>query len=150
MSSCANLAMEETYSMNDALKLPLPKIDPLNKPFWEFARAGKLAVQKCNACGDRHFPPGPVCPECLAISQSWEVVSGKGKIFSWAEFHHAYWDEVRAGLPYNVCMVQLDEGPILISNLVGVPLQEARLGMPVTVVFEEITDDICLPKFTRV
>lgn len=127
---------------------PLPTIDPLNRPFWDLARQGKLSVQRCTACGDRHFPPGPVCPACLGDTQEWEVVSGKGTLLSWVTFHRAYWNGFAADLPYDVCLVQLDEGPLLVSNLVGASGDEVAAGDRLEVVFERATDEISLPKFT--
>ncbi|MGE0719900.1 MAG: Zn-ribbon domain-containing OB-fold protein, partial [Alphaproteobacteria bacterium] len=93
---------------------PLPKLDALNRPFWELARDHKLAVKTCDACGHRHFPPGPVCPACLGKEQSWEVVSGRGTLLSWVTFHRAYWGGFAGDLPYDVCLVELDEGPVLV------------------------------------
>lgn len=127
---------------------PLPLIDPLNRPFWDLARQGKLSVQRCTACGDRHFPPGPVCPACLGDTQEWEVVSGKGTLLSWVTFHRAYWNGFAGDLPYDVCLVQLDEGPLLVSNLVGAAGGEVAVGDRLEVVFERATDEISLPKFT--
>ena len=126
---------------------PLPKIDPVNQRFWDHARDERLAVQRCDACGDVHFPPSPVCPNCLSEDQSWQVVSGRGTLESWVEFHRAYWDGFKDELPYGVCLVRLAEGPLLVSNLVGGDAG-ARLGAPVQVVFEKVTDTVTLPKFT--
>jgi uncharacterized protein len=127
---------------------PLPVIDPLSRPFWDLARQGKLAVQACRGCGDRHFPPGPVCPRCLSGDQEWQAVSGKGSLLSWVTFHRAYWDGFAPDLPYDVCLVQLDEGPLLVSNLVGAAGREVQVGARLAVVFEQATDEITLPKFT--
>lgn len=129
---------------------PLPTLDPFTRPFWDLAREGKLAVQRCVACGHRHFPPGPVCPSCLAAEQSWDVVSGKATLLSWVTFHHPYWDGFAKELPYDVCLVQLDEGPLLVSNLVGTAGREVAVGERVEVVFEKATDTITLPKFRPV
>jgi uncharacterized protein len=125
---------------------PLPKIDPLNRPFWDHAREGRLAIQVCNACKDAHFPPSPVCPNCLSEDQAWQPVSGRGTLESWIEFHRAYWDGFKDDLPYSVCLVRLAEGPLLVSNLVG-DAAKAKLGAAVHVVFEQATDAVTLPKF---
>ena len=126
---------------------PLPKIDPLNQPFWDAARAGKLVVQTCRACGDAHFPPSPVCPECLAPDQTWCEASGRGTLESWIEMHRAYWAGFRDALPYSVCLVRLEEGPLLVSNLLA-GAAGAKLGAAVRVVFEPVTETVTLPKFT--
>jgi len=125
---------------------PLPKIDPLNGPFWDHAREGRLAVQVCNVCKDAHFPPSPVCPNCLSEDQAWQPVSGRGTLESWIEFHRAYWDGFKDDLPYSVCLVRLAEGPLLVSNLVG-DAAKAKLGAAVNVVFEQATEEVTLPKF---
>jgi uncharacterized OB-fold protein len=126
---------------------PLPQITPLNRAFWEHARAHQLALQTCDACGDMHFPESPVCPKCLSASQSWRTVSGRGTLESWVEFHRAYWDGFVGELPYSACLVKLAEGPVIVSNLVG-SAEGARLGAPLHVVFEDVTDEITLPKFS--
>ncbi len=125
---------------------PLPKINALNRPFWEAAQKEKLVVQVCAACGDRRFPPSPVCPQCLSADHDWVEVSGLGTLESWVDFHRAYWDGFRDALPYRVCLVRLAEGPLLVSNLVG-NSDGAKLGAPVRVVFEAVTADVTLPKF---
>jgi uncharacterized OB-fold protein len=125
---------------------PLPKIDPVNRPFWDHAREGRLAIQVCNVCKDAHFPPSPVCPSCLSEDQAWQPVSGRGTLESWVEFHRAYWDGFKDDLPYSVCLVRLAEGPLLVSNLVG-DAAKAKLGAAVNVVFEQATDEVTLPKF---
>lgn len=125
---------------------PLPRIDTLNKPFWDAAHEGKLVVQSCDACHDVRFPPSPVCPKCLSGAQSWTPVSGTGTLESWVDFHRAYWNGYKDDLPYRVCLVRLDEGPLLVSNLVG-SSDGAKLGAPVRVVFDRVTGDVTLPKF---
>ncbi|NDG47978.1 MAG: hypothetical protein EBY30_02675 [Rhodospirillales bacterium] len=129
---------------------PRPKIDNVSRGFWDNARAGKLSIQTCQACGHSHFPGSPVCPKCLSEDQVWAEVSGKGKLLSWVRFHRAYWDGFRAELPYLVCLVGLEEGPLLVSNLVGAVLEEPTgsiIGSAVEVVFEKVDDEFTLPKF---
>jgi len=131
--------------MPDVYSKPLPRVTPLDRPFWENSRQSRLVVQHCEACGDAHFPPSPVCPSCLSAQQSWRAASGRGTLESWVDFHRAYWDGFKDELPYRVCLVRLDEGPILASNLVGGGAP--KIGAPVHVVFEKATDEIVLPKF---
>ncbi len=125
---------------------PLPVVDALTRGFWEHARAGRLAVQACKTCGDLHFPASPVCPACLSDAQEWRPMTGRGTIESWVEFHRAYWPGFQAELPYRVCLVRLEEGPLLLSNLVG---EGGDIGYAIHAVFEEVTAEITLPKFTR-
>ena len=126
---------------------PLPNITPLTRGFWDHARQNQLAMQVCTACGDIHFPASPVCPKCLSDKQEWRPVSGRGALVTWVEFHRAYWPGFAADLPYRVCLVKLDEGPLLVSNLVG---EEPAIGEKVEVIFQPVTADVTLPKFQRV
>ncbi|MEJ0019882.1 MAG: OB-fold domain-containing protein [Acetobacteraceae bacterium] len=126
---------------------PLPRIDALSKPFWDAAREHRLVVQSCPACGDRHFPPSPVCPKCLNAEQTWTECSGKATLESWVDFHRAYWDGYKDALPYRVCLVRLEEGPLLASNLVGAS-DDVKIGAPVHVVFDKATEEVTLPKFS--
>jgi uncharacterized OB-fold protein len=128
---------------------PLPRLDTLNKPFWAAAKEGKLLLQHCPSCGDTRFPPGPVCPKCLSGDQDWVESSGKGTLESWIDMHRAYWDGFKDDLPYRVCLVRLEEGPVVVSNLVD-KTENLRMGAPVRVVFDAVTEDVTLPKFTLV
>lgn len=126
---------------------PLPAPDPLSAPFWEHARRHRLAVQHCEDCGDQHFPPSPVCPACLSDRQEWRAASGLGTLVSWAVFHRAYWPGFLPDLPYPVCLVRLDEGPLLVSNFRGGVPEGVRAGMRLRAVFDDVTDAVTLPRF---
>lgn len=126
---------------------PRPRIDTVSRGFWNNARDGQLSVQKCDDCGDTHFPGSPVCPKCLSEAQSWVPVSGRGTLLSWVRFHRAYWDGFRADLPYLVGLVGLEEGPMLMTNIVDASPDDLKIGSGVSVVFEKVDDDLTLPKF---
>jgi uncharacterized OB-fold protein len=128
---------------------PLPRLDTVDQPFWSAAKEGRLLLQRCPACGDTRFPPAPVCPKCLAGDQIWIESSGKGTLESWVDMHRAYWDGFKHDLPYRVCLVRLHEGPVVVSNLVD-NTENLRLGAPVKVVFDAVTENVTLPKFTLV
>jgi uncharacterized OB-fold protein len=125
---------------------PLPKPDVLTAGFWEHAKRHVLAIQACLDCGDEHFPASPVCPACLSERQEWRRTNGRGILESWIEFHRAYWPGFSGDLPYRVCLVRLDAGPLLVSNLVG---SDAEIGDAVRVVFETATSEITIPKFQK-
>ena len=130
----------------DAPAKPRPRVDATSRGFWEHARAGQLAMQVCDACADVHFPGSPVCPRCLSDKQAWQPVSGRGTLESWVTFHRPYWPGFAADIPYEVCLVRLAEGPLLVSNLVGGP-EGATLGAAVHVVFEAVDRELTLPKW---
>jgi uncharacterized OB-fold protein len=125
---------------------PRPQITALNRGFWEHAQAGQLAMQVCSACDSVHFPASPVCPNCLSTEQSWQPVSGAGTLQSWVAFHRPYWPGFAAEIPYDVCLVRLAEGPLMVSNIMG-GLGTPKLGDPVHVVFDRVDDALTLPKF---
>ena len=127
---------------------PAPTIDALNKPFWDGAQRSELLIQKCCKCGDKHFPPSPVCPKCLESNQEWTPATGKATLFSWGVFHKAYWESVSASIPYLVAVVELEEGPKLMTNLVDIASQdELRLGMALRVTFREQSPGVTAPVF---
>lgn len=140
------LAYGDPNTTSVAQSKPQPRITPLNKPFWDYALKGIYALQRCDACGDAHVPESPVCPRCLSDRQSWKPASGKGTLESWADFHRAYWDGFKDELPYRTCLVRLDEGPLVVSNLVG-DQAGIRIGARVHVVFEAVAEGVALPKF---
>lgn len=135
-----------TSQKREARGRPLPQLTPLSKPFWDLAAQSIFALQVCEDCGDARLPPSPVCPRCLSENQTWKPSSGRGTLESWADFHRAYWEGFKDELPYRVCLVRLDEGPIIISDLAGDPAK-AKIGARLHVAFEPLSEGILLPKF---
>lgn len=126
---------------------PLPIISGVNQPFWEAARRRELQLQRCRGCHMAWYPPGPVCPRCWSREHDWAPVSGRGKVTSWVVFHQVYFEYFKDKVPYNVVQVELEEGPRLLSNLVGARNDEIFVGMPVEVCFEDVADKVTLPMF---
>jgi uncharacterized OB-fold protein len=128
---------------------PIPEVSPALAPYFAAARAGRLVVQRCTGCGALRFPPRELCSACLATEAAWQEVSGRGEIFSYYVMHQIYHPGFAAEVPYAVVVVKLEEGPKLTSNVVDCPLDEIAIGMPVEVVFEELSPEVTLPKFRR-
>ncbi|WP_431309319.1 Zn-ribbon domain-containing OB-fold protein [Gordonia sesuvii] len=139
--------MSSMYGEAAGEERPLPKFDSLAAPFWTAAHAGRLEFQHCADCGYVLWPAASRCPECLSAHLDWRSVSGNGCVWSWAVYetalHPAFVDEI----PYIVAGVQLDEGPYLTSNVVDARATELYLGMRLEVVFEQIDENISLPRF---
>jgi uncharacterized OB-fold protein len=133
--------MEGTYSK------PLPEIDDINRPFWEATRRGELQLQRCKDCRHVWYPAGTNCPKCLSTSFEWGPMSGLATVWSFIVYHHCWHRGFEKEIPYNVAMIQLDEGPIVITNVVDVKNEAIKVGMPVKVVFEPATDEVTLFKF---
>ena len=130
----------------DPYNKPLPTLSEENRPFWDGCRAGRLMLQKCG-CGHLRYPISPFCPECLSDQFEWSPVSGRGTVFSYVVFHRAYHPGFKEEVPYNVALVQLEEGPRMYSNIVGVPNDQVRIGDAIEVVFDAVTDAITIPRF---
>jgi uncharacterized protein len=124
----------------------LPELTDVNRGFWEAAARGELAVQRCDECGHLRYPLAGVCPRCLSVRWAWSAVSGRATLFSWIVFHNGYHPAWKDRLPYNVALVELDEGPRLFSNLVGTDGTPLEIGMPLQVVFEP-SGGITIPRF---
>lgn len=126
---------------------PLPVITAENREFWQGAQRGKLRMQRCTACGHVRFPITFVCPQCLSYDTEWIDLSGKGEVFSYIIFHQLYNKAFAADIPYNVALVQLDEGPRIYSNIVGCDNDGVRVGDRVEAVFDAVTPEVTIPKF---
>lgn len=124
----------------------LPRPTPETQHYWEGARNGQLLLQQCAACEHIYFPPRPFCPECA--SREVEVIKacGKAVLYSYVINHRLpkWIDE-----PYAIAVVELEEGPRMMTNLVEVAQtpEALVLDMPLEVVFDAVSDDITLPKF---
>jgi uncharacterized OB-fold protein len=128
---------------------PIPEVTPALAPFFAAARERRLLVQRCGGCGVLRFPPRELCSGCLATDATWVEVSGCGEIYSFNVMHQVYHPGFAAEVPYAVVVVKLAEGPKITSSLVDCPPHEISIGMPVTVVFEDVTPEVTLPKFRR-
>jgi uncharacterized OB-fold protein len=104
-------------------------------------------MQRCDNCEHVRFPPGPTCPKCLSAEATWTKLSGRGAVWSWTVFHQLYYPGFRDLLPYNVALVELEEGPRLYTNLIGVENEAIEEGMPVEVTFEDATEEWTIPRF---
>lgn len=134
--------------MADAAKKPVPRPSPKSAPYWKAARGHRLEIQRCESCGQFWFPPSQSCPHCQATNFTWTPVSGRGKVFSFVTYHRVYHPAFAKEVPYVVALVELDEGPRLLSNIVGVPPEQVACDMPVQVTFDDYDEGVAVPKFT--
>ena len=133
----------------DAAEPLLPVVTEDNRGFWDAARAGTLAMQRCVACGHLRYPIAPICPRCLSPEFAWTPLSGVGAVLSFVIFDRAYHPAWASRVPYNVALIQLAEGPRMFSNVIGIANDQVRVGMPVQVAFETVPEtDIAIPRFT--
>jgi uncharacterized OB-fold protein len=136
--------------MSERNQKPLPRIDEVNQPYWEAVKRHELFLQKCRECGHYRYPPGETCPSCLSDRLEWVKASGRGTVYTWTVFHQVYHPAFAKDVPYAVVAVELEEGPKLLTSLVDYPVENIKIGMPVEVVFDEVTEEITLPRFRPV
>ncbi len=129
---------------------PLPAITEENRGYWASAKAHRLAMQRCGSCGRFRFPITTFCPYCLGEQSEWTPVSGRATVYSFIIMHQVYDQRFKDDVPYNVTAVELEEGPRLYTNLVGIANDAIQVGMPVTVVYDDVTEDVTLVKFRPV
>jgi uncharacterized OB-fold protein len=121
-------------------KRPLPNPDEYDtKAFWAATKDKNLTFQKCNDCGTVVFHPRRHCTGCLGNSLAWHTASGNGTVYTYSVVRQSYHPFFRAKVPYAVAWIDLDEGPRILSNVVGVsdPLKDIQVGQRVTVEWEE-------------
>lgn len=136
--------------MTAAYTKPLPTITDANREFWDGCKRGKLRMQRCSACGHIRYPISHVCPKCLCYEFDWTDLSGRGEVFSYVVFYQLYNKAFADDIPYNVALVQLEEGPRMYSNIAGVDNDDVKVGDKVRVTFEAVTDEITIPKFKKI
>ena len=126
--------------------VPVPT--PETQPYWDGAAAGELRIQRCLDCGEAYFYPRPLCPSCGSGNVEWFTASGRATLYSYV-INHRPAPGFEADAPYAIAVVQLAEGPRMMTNLVGVaPTPEAlQLDMELRVAFEQ-RGEVTLPVFT--
>ena len=130
-----------------AIEKPLPRPTEDSAPFWAAAVQGELRMQQCARCRHIRFPPALLCARCLSAEAAWIKLSGRGAVYSWIVIHPSQHPAFNAEVPYNVAIIELEEGPRLHTNIIGCPNDRIYIGMPVEVVFEKVSDDTALVKF---
>lgn len=126
---------------------PLPLVDDLNRPFWEAARLGELRLPHCNDCGHIRVQFERWCPRCASQQATWNRLSGRGAVWSHVTFHRMYFKAFEDDLPYGVALVELEEGPRLITNIIGIKREHIAIGLEVQVAFDAVTPELTLIKF---
>jgi len=134
--------------MSDAAPaIPLPVTDALSAPYWAALDAGRHTFQRCRVCNNAWLPPRHECPRCLAADWSWEDASGAARLISWVVYHTAFHPAFKARLPYTVAVVELAEGPRLISNIVDAGDPEALvIDQPLRLTIER-EGGVAVPRF---
>ena len=132
------------------LQRPLPTpMTPEAKPYWDGLKEEKLMLPKCDDCGKAFFYPRIACPHCHSRNVGWIQAGGKGKLYSFEIAYRSLNPAYKIEPPYVLAMIELEEGPRMMSNMINVEAtpEALKCDMPVEVVFEKQNDDVTLPLF---
>jgi uncharacterized OB-fold protein len=147
--SMAEIQHEET-SMSQTASKPVPIQDTLSARFFDGARDGKLMLQHCASCSGWSFPVRERCPHCFAAGLGWRAASGRGTLYTFAIMHQVMNPGFADSVPYNVSQIDLEEGVRMVANIVGVANDALRIGMKLEACFEDVGDNVRIPKFRPV
>lgn len=126
---------------------PIPRVDQESKGFWEACRRHELYVQRCRSCGQLRYYPRAVCPQCMSSDTEWVRCSGRGTVYTFTVTHQNHAPGFRESLPYVLAYVELEEGVQMLTNIVDCAPEDVRIGLPVEVTFEDVTEEIAIPRF---
>ncbi|MFC2014367.1 Zn-ribbon domain-containing OB-fold protein [Chloroflexota bacterium] len=129
---------------------PLPFVHAETKPFWDGTKKHELLIQRCKDCGKFRFYPRTSCTNCLSDNTEWVKASGKAKVYSFTIAHRPARPAFANDVPYNIAIIELEEGIHMTSTIVDCTNEDITVDMPVEVVFDDVTPEITLPKFKPV
>lgn len=133
--------------------MPRPRLDdPDTSTFWEACREHRLVVQQCADCGEYRFAPVPLCHRCQSWNTNWIESAGRGRLYTWTVTHRALHPAAASAVPYNTAVIELDDcgGALITSNVVGIDNDQLRPELPVEVLWDDVGDDLTLPRFRPV
>jgi uncharacterized protein len=130
-------------------KKQLPLVTSADKAFWEAAKRHELLAYRCLNCG-AYYSVVIDCVKCSAPHMEWVKVSGRGTVYTYTIYYQIYNPVWKEDIPYNAAWVQLEEGPLILTSIVGAKNEELRVGLPVEVIYDDVTEEVTLPKFKPV
>jgi uncharacterized OB-fold protein len=131
--------------MSQELPKPIANADSL--PYWHAALERKLLIRKCNQCSAFHFMPRHLCPECWSDDLEWVQSSGTGSVYSFSIIRRAPLESFSGNVPYVIALIELDEGPRMVTNILGSNALTVKIGDRVEVEFESRGDGAMVPQF---
>jgi uncharacterized OB-fold protein len=130
-------------------RFDLPTPDEETEQFWAAANEGRLLIKHCNACGEYHYYPRPFCPYCWSHDVEWFEASGRATLYTWSVVRQNDLPPFNERVPYVAALVDLEEGPRMMSNVVDCEFDALEGGMALEVVFDTVSDEpaVALPRF---
>jgi uncharacterized OB-fold protein len=130
-----------------AMRFDIPSPDLETQPFWDGCKEGRFLIRHCNACGEDHFYPRPFCPICWSDDVAWKEASGRATLYTFSIVHQNDLPPFGERVPYVAAIVDLEEGPRVMTNIEGVEHDALRIGMPLVVDYKPISDDVTIAVF---
>lgn len=130
-------------------QLPIPIVNPDSQAYWDGAREERLMIRQCKSCGVKHFLPRYLCPACWSTDLEWIAASGRGTVHSYTVIRRAPLPEFNDLVPYVVALVDLEEGPRMMANILGEGALDIRIGDAVDVCYQARGETAKVPQFTR-
>ena len=129
------------------MRFDLPAPEPEAQPFWDAARERRLLVKRCADCGEAHFYPRPFCPRCWSENVTWEEASGHATLYTWSTVHVNDLPPFPERVPYVAAIVELAEGPRMMTNVVDCDDARLEVGMALQVRYRDLDDEFSIPVF---
>ena len=133
--------------MTDHSGKRFPQPSSETQHYWQGCHEHELRIQHCRDCGNYQFYPRIICTSCMSQAVDWIQTEGRGEVLSYTIITRAVSEGYAADVPYVVALIKLQEGPCMMSNVINCPHEEVSIGMPVSVVFEDWSEEISIPKF---
>ena len=130
-----------------AIRFDLPAPDHETQPFWDAAREGRLLIKHCDACAKYHFYPRPFCPHCWNETVEWVEASGRATLYTWSVVHRNDLPPFGERVPYVAAVVDLAEGPRMMTNIVDCEFDALEIGMQLEALFDPISDEVTIVQF---
>ena len=130
-----------------AMRFDLPQPDLETQPFWDAAREGRLLIKRCHACTKTHFYPRPFCPHCWSQAVEWMDASGRATLYTWSVVHRNDLPPFHERVPYVAAIVDLAEGPRMMTNVVDCDFDRLEMGMALNAVFHPTSDEVTIVQF---
>ena len=129
--------------------LPSPVVNADSAPYWQGAREGRLLIRRCDGCGQTHFMPRHLCPACWSDDLRWVEATGRGTVHSFTIIRRAPLAAFAPRVPYVVALIDLEEGPRMMANILGDDALDTAIGDAVEVCFEDRGEGAAVPQFRR-
>ena len=141
--------MDGNLTLMSGPRFDQPTIEPESQEFWDGLKDGKLLIRRCGSCGEAHYYPRPFCPKCWSTDVAWEQASGEATVYTYSTVFVNDLPPFGPQVPYVAAVVDLAEGPRMMTRVVGVPDDELAIGMAVRFITAPLDDELNMAVFER-